>query len=118
MRVFSRNIFFKLGADFLAEKYFAKTWKDCLSTIKLFWSLVRFAAVFLGLMKGFVLNLSLLLLFAVFMASCKKASFTNSPDAVLTTSIDTLQFDTVFTSAGSVTQSFKIFNLKSEGIKI
>lgn len=55
----------------------------------------------------------LLLLF-----SCKKESFTSSADALLTASIDTLHFDTVFTTAGSVTQSFKINNTNSKGIHI
>ncbi|MEO6636943.1 MAG: hypothetical protein ABIN25_01630, partial [Ginsengibacter sp.] len=41
---------------------------------------------------------------------CKKESFITSMDAVLSTSVDTLSYDTVFTSVGSVTQSFKIFN--------
>lgn len=42
--------------------------------------------------------------------SCKKESFIKSGSASLSTSIDTLKFDTVFTTTGSVTQSFKIFN--------
>ena len=42
--------------------------------------------------------------------SCKKESFIKSQDAILNTSVDTLSYDTVFTSVGSVTQSFKIFN--------
>ncbi|MDQ6761881.1 MAG: hypothetical protein M3015_04540 [Bacteroidota bacterium] len=42
--------------------------------------------------------------------SCKKESFITSMDAALSTSVDTLSYDTVFTSVGSVTQSFKIFN--------
>lgn len=42
--------------------------------------------------------------------SCKKETFNNSPDARLYTSKDSIKFDTVFTSAGSVTKSFKIFN--------
>src|SRR5690606_20373949 len=33
-----------------------------------------------------------------------------SPDAQLYTSTDTISFDTVFTTVGSVTRSFKIFN--------
>ncbi len=44
------------------------------------------------------------------MTSCKKTSFITSSDALLFTSADTLHYDTVFTSIGSVTQSFKIFN--------
>lgn len=42
--------------------------------------------------------------------SCKKDAIITSPDARLSFSADTLKFDTVFTTVGSVTQSFKIFN--------
>ncbi len=42
--------------------------------------------------------------------SCKKESFITSPQARLYTSADTLSYDTVFTSVGSITKSFKIFN--------
>ena len=46
----------------------------------------------------------------LFFSSCNKDSFISSPDATLITSADSLKFDTVFTSVGSVTQSFKINN--------
>jgi hypothetical protein len=46
--------------------------------------------------------------------SCKKDSFINSSAAQFSTSIDTLKFDTVFTSIGSVTQTFKINNPNSQ----
>lgn len=63
-------------------------------------------------MKTFVsayyLITSLLLL--VIISSCKKDTFITSPDAKISTSIDSLKYDTVFTSIGSVTQSFKINN--------
>src|SRR5689334_2593218 len=52
----------------------------------------------------------LLLLVAGFFYSCKKTTFTTSPNALLFTSEDSLHFDTVFTTVGSITQSFKIFN--------
>jgi hypothetical protein len=42
--------------------------------------------------------------------SCKKDSFITSADARLSTSVDSLKFDTVFTTTGSITKSFKIFN--------
>jgi len=42
--------------------------------------------------------------------SCKKEGFITSSDALLRTSVDTLHYDTVFTSTGSITQSFKIYN--------
>lgn len=42
--------------------------------------------------------------------SCKKDGFTTAPDARLSLSADTLKYDTVFTTTGSVTQAFKINN--------
>ena len=50
--------------------------------------------------------------------SCTKEGFTDSPDARLRLSVDTLRFDTVFTSAGSVTQQVKIFNDNDRGLRI
>jgi hypothetical protein len=54
---------------------------------------------------GFTLTLTLLLLF-----SCRKDSFINSPDAAVTITADTIKYDTVFPTTGSVTQQFKIIN--------
>ena len=42
--------------------------------------------------------------------ACKKDSFISSSNAYLHISDDTLHFDTVFTTTGSTTQFFKIFN--------
>lgn len=42
--------------------------------------------------------------------ACKKDGLITSKDALLATSLDSLKYDTVFTSIGSVTQSFKINN--------
>lgn len=53
-----------------------------------------------------------------FNTSCKKESYNTSPDAQVFMSTDTLRFDTVFVSAGSVTQSLKIFNPNDQKIKI
>ncbi|MGI8600215.1 MAG: choice-of-anchor Q domain-containing protein [Chitinophagaceae bacterium] len=50
--------------------------------------------------------------------ACRKNDFTSDADAFLRTSVDTLHFDTVFTSAGSVTHVFKIFNPNDKGIRI
>ncbi len=60
----------------------------------------------------------IILLFVVALASCKKDSFITSPDASLSTSRDSLFFDTVFTSIGSVTQSFKIYNNNNQKLNI
>ncbi|HEU5364939.1 MAG TPA: hypothetical protein VFU62_05385 [Hanamia sp.] len=60
----------------------------------------------------------LIFAFALIFFSCKKDSITTSPDASLYTNVDTLSFDTVFTTAGSVTQSFKIFNNNNEKLRL
>jgi len=50
--------------------------------------------------------------------SCKKTGFITTPDAFLRTSEDTLHFDTVFTTTGSTTQFFKIFNPNDKKLKL
>jgi hypothetical protein len=50
--------------------------------------------------------------------SCKKDSFITSTAARISTSVDTLKYDTVFTSIGSVTKSFKISNLNSQKLRL
>lgn len=57
-------------------------------------------------------------IFIAFLFSCKQESFTDSPGARLQTSVDTLHFDTVFTSTGSITQVIKIVNPNNKGIHI
>jgi hypothetical protein len=53
-----------------------------------------------------LLIISLVLIFF----SCRKDSFITSPDARVTITADTLKYDTVFTTAGSVYQTFRIIN--------
>ena len=50
--------------------------------------------------------------------SCKKESFIKDKDAPLAIAVDTLSFDTVFTSVGSITQNFTIVNPNSGKIKL
>lgn len=59
-----------------------------------------------------------MLLAACIFVSCKKDSFIESKEAKLSVSDDTLHFDTVFTTIGSVTQSFKIFNNNSQKLRL
>ncbi len=61
-------------------------------------------------MKSFLLIFFSLLLSCIYFPSCKKDSFITGRDAKLTTSTDSLKFDTVFTVTGSITKSFKILN--------
>lgn len=61
---------------------------------------------------------TVLIVCAGFILSCKKTSFITSADALLFTSADTLHFDTVFTTTGSITQSFKIYNPNDQKLLI
>jgi hypothetical protein len=71
--------------------------------------------VFLQIMKLFFYSFLLLI---CFFTACKKESFITSPDARLTISADTVRFDTVFTSTGSVTQAFKIINENNQQLRL
>ena len=50
--------------------------------------------------------------------SCKKENITNDPSDLLQTSTDSLHFDTVFTSTGSITQFVRIINNNNKAIII
>ena len=66
-------------------------------------------------MKSFgILSISLLTLFF----SCKKDSFITSTDAQVFISADTLKYDTVFTTTGSITQTFKIINDNDQKLRL
>ena len=63
--------------------------------------------------------LAFLVLMIVILQSCKSdLEVTNSPDAKLEFSTDTVLFDTVFTSVGSVTKRIKIYNRNKSAINI
>ncbi len=50
--------------------------------------------------------------------SCRKDQFSNDSSLRLDTSVDTLHFDTVFTTTGSISQFVKIMNNNDKGIVI
>jgi hypothetical protein len=58
------------------------------------------------------------ILFVILFYGCKKDTFITSKDARVTLSADTLFFDTVFTSTGSITQIFKITNGNNQKLEI
>jgi len=62
--------------------------------------------------------LHLFIVVAFILVSCKKETFITSGNAKLSTSADTLFFDTLFTSVGSVTQYFRIFNDNDQKLKL
>ena len=49
-------------------------------------------------------------IYLLLLVSCKKDTYITSPNASITISADSIKFDTVFTSVGSITQIFKINN--------
>jgi len=59
-----------------------------------------------------------ILSFIFFLATCKKESFITAPDARVTITADSLKYDTVFTTTGSITQSFKIINENNQKLNI
>jgi len=60
------------------------------------------------------ISISILILFN----ACKKESFITSPDAQVTLSANEIKFDTVFTTTGSITQSFKIINENDQKLRL
>src|SRR6476620_10495877 len=63
-------------------------------------------------------RLILLLMMASLVTACKKDQFLYDSSSRLSISTDSLSFDTVFTSLGSKTQSFKVFNLNDQKLMI
>jgi hypothetical protein len=55
---------------------------------------------------------------ACFLFSCKKDDFINSPDARLIAATDTVRFDTVFTTVGSITKYFTLVNDNNQKLMI
>ncbi len=56
--------------------------------------------------------------FTFLVISCKKDSFITSGDATILVTADTLHYDTVFTTTGSITQVFKIINENDQKLKL
>lgn len=62
-----------------------------------------------------LLNILVVLLIA---GACKKESFITGRDALVSISSDTIHFDTLFTSTGSVTHFFKVVNENDQKLKV
>ncbi|WP_447640874.1 MULTISPECIES: hypothetical protein [Chitinophagaceae] len=58
-----------------------------------------------------------LLCFFAVIYSCKKSDYIDNPNAVLIVK-DSIKFDTVFTSQGSATRIFKIYNLNKQKLRL
>ncbi|MBC7850187.1 MAG: hypothetical protein H7Y31_10650 [Chitinophagaceae bacterium] len=66
-------------------------------------------------MKYLILSISII---CCLLLACKKESFITGSDARLTTSVDSLHFDTVFTSTGSITRFFRIYNENDQKLRL
>lgn len=74
---------------------------------------------YLSLFYNFpVVFCQLLIAYCLLITSCKKDSFITSQFASLAITADTLKYDTVFTSTGSVTKSFKIINENNQKLRL
>jgi len=69
-------------------------------------------------MNKFLGSCFLFFAFCFLLSSCKKDSFITSAQARLTISADSLKYDTVFTTTGSITKSFKIINENSQKLRL
>lgn len=58
------------------------------------------------------------LIFGMVFLSCRQEGFDSDPSVKLTFSVDSLLFDTVFTTVGSSTRSFKVYNTHNRRINI
>ncbi|HMF71311.1 MAG TPA: choice-of-anchor Q domain-containing protein [Flavitalea sp.] len=59
-----------------------------------------------------------LLFILFFIGGCKKESFITSPDAQMSFSSDTLFYDTVFTSTGSITKFVRLYNNNDQKLRL
>jgi len=69
-------------------------------------------------MQRFLLIISLSVTFLLILSSCRDDDFSASSSDRLAYSTDTITFDTVFTTIGSVTKGFKVYNINDKYIRI
>lgn len=74
---------------------------------------------FIFYMKRVLFPLSMLLMCLVgLFTACIDDGFTTSPNDVLEFSVDTINFDTIFTAEGTSTRSLKVFNRSDKSVMI
>jgi hypothetical protein len=61
---------------------------------------------------------AVIVLFLLIFASCQREDFLTDPSLKLEFSVDTLRFDTVFTTLGSATRILKVYNPHSDAVSI
>lgn len=66
----------------------------------------------------FLTTILLVVSFICLLGSCEKPGFIKNPDAMLEFSTDTVLFDTIFTSIGSTSLNFRVYNPHNQDIRI
>ena len=66
----------------------------------------------------FFFSITLVLVFSFFISNCKKEKLNLSPATKVSFSTDSILFDTIFTTIGSTTKRFKIYNRINQKISI
>lgn len=69
-------------------------------------------------MRQYILLLGLIVGVVFAFGGCRKQRITTDPEARLAFSVDTVQFDTVFTTLGSTTQLVKVYNRNNDAVVI
>ena len=69
-------------------------------------------------MKNFTVYFGFLILFVLLFSCRKEDEIIGSASANIKLSTDSISFDTVFTTIGSITKNFRIYNPYKESIKI
>ncbi len=74
--------------------------------------------ILIKLMQNGVIAFFLLLIILLTLAGCQKESFTDDPSVKLAFSVDTVMFDTVFTSIGTITYELMVYNPAKKDVLI
>ena len=87
---------------------------------RIFLSLCRSTTVIIFAKMNLSPKIAIICLFigAFTIDSCKKDRITTDPSAKLSFSTQSILFDTVFTTVGSTTKTFLVYNRNSQSIKI
>ena len=72
----------------------------------------------LGKLIKYLLQVLAVVAIVISMFSCEDEGYLSSPDAQLQFSVDTITFDTIFTTIGSTTQRFTVHNPYNESVLI
>ncbi|MCA1751471.1 MAG: hypothetical protein LC670_06700, partial [Flavobacteriales bacterium] len=80
--------------------------------------LILFYTVMRRILPGFFFFTAALIIMGSALTGCRDDDFNSSPDFRLSFSVDTVLFDTVFSTIGSATRLVKVYNRESDPVRI